>query len=153
MESENLVLKLKLEFRETSKDSNSETVILEVTNKRILINMQYGGFMAPDNIVIEKKADKDKIEQIYEFVQEQKLNVNIEELKETRGIGIEGHLYFEIYQPDTTLIQISGKTKIWGTDDYVKKNWGEKYIESRTNLENINYFSKAESFVSFIMEL
>lgn len=150
MNISNIKIDLVLKQKETSKDSNSETISIKIFDEKILINKQYSGFKAPENKKVEKKLNKDKKQQIFNFIQEHKLNVNIEEQKKIEGIGIEGYLRFEIYQPDTTAILINGKTNIWGTDDYVKKTWGKKYVESRTNIENIGYFGKARSFVHFI---
>ncbi len=75
------------------------------------------------------------------------------EEQEIEGIGISSSLYFEIISPTSSKIEISGKTNIWGSDEYVRKNWGRKYVESRTNITNIEYFSKAKSFVYYITNL
>jgi len=150
MDKSNLLLNFVLIYDETSKDSNSETIKISISDKKIQITKNYNGFKAPENKQFEKDMDEEMKKNITEFIEKHQLNTDIKELKETKGIGIEGYLRVEIFQPKTTTIIIEGKTNIWGSDDYVKKNWGKQFVESRTNIENIKYFSKAKSFVQFI---
>lgn len=153
MEQKDLLIDFTLRHKESSKDSNSKTITIKINSQKLLIKKEHNGFKAPDNETVEKNLDKEKLKLIFDYIKEHQLNVNLKELKKTDGIGISGYLKFEIFQPDTTTILIEGKTNIWGADDYVKKEWGKKYVESRTNIENIKYFEKARSFVRFVEDL
>jgi hypothetical protein len=153
MDVKDLIIDLKLSHKETSKDSNNETITIKSNAQKLLLKKEYSGFKAPENETVEKNLDKEKLKLIFDYIKEHQLNVNLKELKKTDGIGISGYLKFEIFQPDTTTILIEGKTNIWGADDYVKKEWGKKYVESRTNIKNIKYFDKARSFVRFVEDL
>ncbi len=149
--------KLKLNFiktyRETSKDCNSGTIQIVIADGKINISKEYGGFKAPENEYFEKELTKELEQQIIDFIEKEQLNINLKEEQEIEGIGISSSLYFEIISPTSSKIEISGKTNIWGSDEYVRKNWGRKYVESRTNITNIEYFSKAKSFVYYITNL
>ena len=139
--------------RETSKDCNSGTITIKIADGKIKISKEYGGFKAPENEYLEKELTKESEQKIIDFIKKEQLNINLEEHKKTEGMGIAGTLYFEIISPTSSKIDISGKTNIWGTDKYVRKKWGRRYVESRTNIKNIEYFSKANSFIFFITNL
>ena len=153
MQQQDIHISFILTHRETSKDSNSETITIEISNSKISISKTYGGFKAQDNVSCKKKMTDEMKQKIWTFIEENSLNTNLSEAKETENIGISGSICFEIKSPIQTKINIEGKTNIWGNDEYVKKNWGRKYVKSRTNIKNIEYFDIATGFVFLIENL
>ena len=148
-----MILSFSLGHSETSKDSNSETIKIEISTEKLVLKKQYSGFKAPEDVLFEKKLNNDKLSLIQEFIKKHQLNINLKEVKETDNIGIAGFLRIEIFQPDTSYLLIEGKTNIWGSDDYIEKNWGKEFVKSKTNIENIEYFNKAKNFVRFLENL
>lgn len=146
-------LSLKLLHRERSKDSNNSTTTINIGNGIITISENYGGFKAQEDTYQEKKLTPEMLNKICQQIEKENLHVNITEQKETGGIGIEGHLSLKLSGTYDTEINISGKTNIWGTDQYIIKNWGKQYVDSRTNIQNIEYFSKVNLLIYFIKEL
>ncbi|NJO87662.1 MAG: hypothetical protein HC831_00885 [Chloroflexia bacterium] len=153
MDKQNIILNFTLSRRETSKDSNSETVRIKISKEKLLFERKFGGFRAPKNERFEKKINLEKLNLINEFIQENDLNKDLNEQKETEGTGVAGYIKIEIFQPKITTIIIEGKTSIWGSDDYIEKYWGKEFVESKTNIENKEYFDKARNFVRFIEKL
>ncbi len=153
MNEQNLLINFILSRRETSKDSNSETIRIKVSKEKLVFEKKFGGFRAPKNERFEKKINIEKLNLINEFIQEHELNKDLNEQKETEGTGVAGYLKMEIFEPKVTTIIIEGKTSIWGSDDYIEKYWGKEFVESKTNVVNKNYFDKARSFVRFIEKL
>lgn len=145
-------LSLKLIHRETSKDCNSSTTTINIVNGLITISKNYGGFKAPEDTYQEKELAPELLTKIYQLIEKENLNINITEQNETGGLGIAGHLSLELTGTYNSEINISGKTNIWGTDEYVKQNWGRQYVDSRTNIQNIEFFSKANTLITLIEE-
>lgn len=146
-------LSLKLLHRETSKDCNSSTTTINIVNGIITISKNYGGFKALEDTYQEKELIPEMLTKIYQLIEKENLNINITEQNETGGLGIAGQLSLKLTGTYNSEINISGKTNIWGTDKYIKQNWGSRYVDSRTNIQNIEYFSKANSLISLIEEL
>lgn len=148
-----LKLNFTLAYRETSKDSNAETTKIRIENGKIFIDREYGGFKAGKNTKVEKGMDEVTEKHIMDFIIDKHLNTNIEELKPTDNMGISGYLKIELFGDEPSKLHIEGKTNIWGSDDYIKQNWGEKYLESKTNIDNIKYFKAADELVQFVIGL
>jgi len=146
-------LNLKLIRREKSKDSNNSTTSLNITNGIITISEKHGGFKAQEDTYQEKELTPEMLIKICQLIEREKLHVNITEHKETLGIGNEGHLSLKLTGTYNTEINISGQTNIWGSDQYILQKWGKQYVDSRTNIQNIEYFGKANYLISFIKEL
>lgn len=150
MKDGKLLLNLILNSHERSKDINGSTTELTIENRKIIFKKEFYGFKAAKGKHFKKKISPEEEEIIIEQLKKLSLNQNISETKDTDSIGIEKKLNIEISKPFTCVIHIVGKSNIWGTDDFVLKEWGKKYIESRTNIENIEIISNAESLISFI---
>lgn len=148
-----MVIKVSYSENEVSKDSNSKTVSIQVYEDKVLYNESYSGFKAPDDKTKKFKLKEKDFEEIINKFESLGLNKNLSEIKSTEGIGINGFLKVEYYDSTKTVIHIEGKKNIWGADDYVKKNWGEKIAEKRTNIDNVEYFSKVSRFIRFIKNL
>lgn len=153
MTASKLQLHFNLKRKETSKDSNSSSTSIIINNDLITYNKMFQGFRASDNESLSKKITPKAENEITNFIIEKELNVNLSETKETSGIGIATHLSFSIESPFNHKINISGKSNIWGTDEYVRKEWGRKYVKSRTNIENLKYIEAAESFIRLINKI
>lgn len=153
MDEQKLLVNFVLSHHETSKDSNSETIKIQIGRNEVVLKKEYDGFKALENKTLSGELKAGELESIIEFIKKHQLNKNLTENQEIEGIGISGHLKIEVFQLDTTTVLIEGKTNIWGGDDYVEKNWGKEYVEKRTNIENIEYFTNAKSFVSYIENL
>ena len=148
--SDGLELNFTKIHKERSKDNNSHTTKIEIADNKITISDEYGGFKAPENKYSEKELTKNDKQKIIEFIKKNQLNIDLKEHQKTDGLGISGFFYFELKSPTNSKIEIIGMTNMWGTDKYVKKKWGRKYVESRTNIKNIDYFSKANGFIFLI---
>ena len=153
MTRKSLSLNFYLEFDETSKDCSTSLIEIKILKRKITVSKKYYGFKVPENEFFEKSIDLEIENKIIKYIEKEKLNFNIKEKQKKDGIGISGYLKFEILSPQYSKIFIEGKTNIWGNSDYVVNEWGEKYVETRTNIENIEYFIKAENFIKFIEEL
>ena len=153
MQQSNLQLNFRLYRKETSKDSNVGTVEITILNSKVTISKKYGGFRAAEDKFQEIQLDAEMEQKIIEYIEQQELNVNLEEFKKTDRMGVARNFSLEIIKPYSYKIEIEGKTNIWGTDKYVRKKWGRRYVKSRTNLKNIEYMDKANSFIFFIKNL
>ena len=153
METNRQIINFSLSFNETSKDSNGSSVSIQVFENGIKIVKKYHGFDPREEETYEKEMSDEKKQKIMDFVVKNNLNINVKEIKDTDGIGVAGYLKFDVFDKDTTSIQIVGEFTMGGTDSYVKKTWGKKYVKSRTNIENITYFDTAKDFVRFIDDL
>ena len=143
---------LSLKRQERSKDSNWRITKITVASGKVSVTKNYGGFKSQKNKQSEKKINPATEKEIFDFIVSNKLNINLKEHRKT-GIGISAFLDIELTTNKTTNINISGMSKIWGTDSYVKKQWKKKYIKSRTNIKNIEYIELAENFIKFISNL
>ena len=150
MLNSSLELNLSLRTQETSKDSNWSLITLNIKNGKIIITKTYGGFMAQENTSVEKNIIPEQEQKIINYLKDKNLMNNITEKKATNGIGIASFLLLEIFKPKSSRIVVEGKTKIWGSDEYVEREWGSAFVKSRTNLEHGEYISGAEAFVSFV---
>ncbi len=147
-----LQMTMELSYRETSKDSHTRKQTVSICDCNV--EMFYGvtgRFFDESELII--KLNEEKEQQIIDYLIKNGLNVSVEEQQKTDGIGIAGTLILNVTSPFVAHINIKGKTNIWGSDDYVKKEWGKEYVESRTNLKNSHYFSKADSFLYFLKNL
>ena len=150
-ENDNFKLELSFKRKEKSKDSNWEITSILISDNHIKYSCKYGGFRAPEDEHNNKKVDSNIVKKIVDYIKRSGLNKNISEKRKTDGIGVAGFLNLEIQIAGRkTLISIEGKTNIWGTDDYVKREWGRKYVKNRTNIKNIEYINKAEDFIRII---
>jgi len=147
-----LQMTMELIFSETSKDSNTKKSIVSISNCRVDILLGYYGHVFEETEIIIH-LNKEKEQQIIDYLKNNQLNVNVNEEQKTEGTGRAGTLILEVKSPFVAKINIKGKTKIWGSDEIVEKEWGKEYVESRTNLKNKHYFSKANSFVNFLENL
>lgn len=147
-----MIIDLKLTSKEASKDSNSETVTIQVYENKVIFNKSHSGFKAPKDKSKKFRIKEKELQNIVNEFESLGLNKNLSETKSTQGIGVSGFLEIEFNDQLKTVIKIEGKTNIWGADDYVEKNWGKEFVESRTNITNIEYFSKAERFINFVLE-
>jgi hypothetical protein len=153
MDTNKLILKLELRYSETSKDCNSSTTNVYISEDKIQIEKVYNGFKAPDNETFSRNINAGDLKQILDFIEKHQLNINLKEVKSTSNLGIARFLNIEIFGLKSSQILIEGKTNIWGTDDYVKREWGKLYVKSRNNIENREYFYVAENFVRFLMQM
>ena len=145
-----LKLHFSLKRHERSKDSNSTTVTIDIENGTITFSEKRGGFRAGKDENFTKKLTKENEEQIIKFIEEKSFNISLTEDKKIDGYGTSKHFQFEIESPYKAKISINGKSRISGTDSYVKRKWGRKYIESRTNIKNIEYVNNADNFIMLI---
>ena len=148
----NSALKLHFELKrqERSKDSNLTTTTIDIENRVITFSEKRGGFRAGKDENFTKKLTKEKEQQIIKFIEEKSFNINLKEDKKIDGYGTSKHLYFKIESPYKAVININGKSRISGSDTYIKREWGKKYIESRTNIKNIEYVNNADNFIMII---
>lgn len=151
---ENIAMNFSLKRSERSKDSNDSKVQINISNQVITISRFYGGRDPRKNTRKEIKINS-KIEvKIIQFLKENELDKDLEEHQKTDGIGIAKALILTIDYPFQSKISIEGKTTFWGASNYPQKKGEPKVKQSRTtNLQNIVYFEKASSFVSFIENL
>jgi hypothetical protein len=142
MDSTSLALNFDLERRERSKDSSTRSVKIEIKNGKATISKTYGGRDPRKDSSETLQIDAEKQAEIIEFLEQNKLNIDLEEIQTTEGIGISQTLNFEIQQPFQSKIFIKGRTNIWGVS---KEN-------RQTNIENITYFDKVNAFISLVLE-
>jgi hypothetical protein len=148
-----LQLTLTLKYEETSKDANWRQSKAEIDGGKMLLSREYGGFEAPENEYSEKILNRGLEARIWAFIREKKLDVGIEQDLPTQGPGVAGYLNLEIKGPQASSIHLVGKTDIWGSDEYIRENWGPALVASRTNIDRIDYFQKAEAFFKFLWGL
>ena len=148
---------LKLTFyllhKETSKDSSLSTISIEIAKKTIRISKKHGGHRAPEDKYEEKKINSTEEQKIIDFIEKNKLNIDLKEHRKTEALGIAQQFLFKMISPAESEISIEGKTNMWGTEKYVRKKWGRRYVKSRTNIKNIEYFSVANGFIFLIDSL
>ena len=146
-------LAVTLKYVESSKDSNWRQFKVEIQGNKILLSKEFGGFNALENEYVEKTLDADLEGRIWTFIKDNQLDRPIAEEQPTNGTGVAGYLDLEIKGPAASTIHIVGKTNIWGSDEYVKETWGASFVESRTNIEHIDYFKKVESLFQLLWGL
>lgn len=148
----NLQLTFSLIKKASGKDSNLTYTEIEISNNQINISKKHG-FRPQKYENLEKPINDEQSQKILDFIEINKLNINIEEHKKTEGIGTAGFLQFNMILPTKSEISIDGKIRMSGTDKYVRKKWGRRYIKSRTNIKNIEYFDIALNFINLIDNL
>jgi hypothetical protein len=153
IDSTGLELHFELSYNETSKHPNSETTKIQILDRKVQLSKKYQGSRAHKDEHFEKKLNDMTEKKLIDFLNTNHFYINYQEIKDIKGIGISGHLAIEIKSPYNSIIQIDGKTNMWGSDDYVRKEWGEKFVESRTNIEKVNYFIWANQFIAMIKSL
>jgi hypothetical protein len=146
-EQSSFYLNLVITREEHSKDNNSETVTLVIKDNKIDLKFNYKGFKAQEDKSYSKILDDETINLIINYIKKENLNVNIKEIKKTECIGIVGFLDFElIIDKVKTNSQIAGIKSVWILNDHERKEWKKKkYL--KTNIENIDYFNKCDSFI------
>jgi hypothetical protein len=112
MQGTDLELMFILSRRETSKDVNSGSVTIEISDNKITITKTYGGFKAPDDEFQENEMTAEMQQQIMDFIKENSLDTNLTESRSTDKLGIAGEFSFEIKSPTESKINTNGKTNI-----------------------------------------
>jgi hypothetical protein len=153
LDGQGLMLSLDLRFEETSKDSSEQRFLARIDGKRMVLSKEYNGFKVPGNERVERTILPELEARIWAYIQNQGLDRRIDEIRRTDGIGLAGYLRLDIQGPGTVSIHIEGRTNIWGSDEYVAKTWGPSFVRSRTNLDHIRYFPKAQALFQFLWEL
>jgi len=153
--SNHLIIDFSLKYVETSKDSDRRIYEISTTNSylffRELRSARLGGGKMDEDK--KMKLNSKIIEDITQFIVSNQLNIELAEIQETGGIGMSVFLDFKVTGLVSVNIQIEGKSNIWGSDEYVAKNWGNQYVGSRTNIKNTKIITQADRFVSFIKDL
>jgi hypothetical protein len=153
IDTAHLEMNFELSYVETSKGSSSETTKIEILDRKVLVSKKYHGSKSHKDEHFEKKLNDITEKKLINFLNSNNFYVNYQETKDIKGIGISGHLSIEIRSPYNSDIKIDGKTNIWGSDDYVRKQWGEKYVKTRTNIEKVDYFIFANQFIALVKSL
>ncbi len=153
MQKGQIELHLTLRYQETSKDSNWSLTTVDIKSSELNIVKTYGGFNAQPNTSSEKKLTGADEQKIIDYLVKNELNVDLTEKKASGGIGLAVFLNLKITNPVKSEINLEGKYKIWGSDEYIAKEWGKEYVKSRSNIKNIRYVNKAASFISFLENL
>ena len=148
-----LHLEIFLEYKETSKDSNWRRFNISVNPDKVVLVKEFGGFGGHGKESAEKKMDADLEARIRTYLREHQLDQSLEEISSTQGLGISGVLRMELKGPQPSILHLEGKTKIWGTDEYVEKNWGAEYVKSRTNLKHAEYLASVEFLFNLLWSL
>jgi len=152
MDNCRLELTMELTYREKSKDSGFRTKNVSISGCKVEI--QYTSFVQyPEESELIIYLNMEKEQEIIGYLTSNGLNMNVEEQQVSGGTGTSGTFILEVSTPFKTNISIHGKTYIAGSDDFVREEWGMEFIESRTNLKNKHYFSKADSFIKFLENL
>jgi hypothetical protein len=133
-------LLLILTYEETSKDSSWQKTSLEIRDRKAEYSYQAGGF--PDEKTKEKKYRLSETEEkeLIEYVKENRLNRDIEEIMSTEGIGVAADLQFKVsIEGMATAVRIVGRSSIWGNGQ-----------EKKSNLENRDFLSEINALLVFL---
>gem|GEM_PF-4513120 len=150
MNGNEALLDIEMTQREKSKDSHWSDTGIKIFKNCYEIKKTYGGFKAPENEEISGKIDEKRFEEIRAYLQENGFHGSINEKKKSEGTGLKGSLRIQGTFPEKVDIRIEGMLRIWGSDDFVKREWGSEYVESRTNLKNREWFSRVDGLVYFL---
>lgn len=132
-------MKLNLVTEEHSKDSNSQSYKIEITNNHVQYKFRYGGYRPgpipePDeDFYLSEKETLDLFNRIKRY----RLLKNVEEKKETKGLGSSIRLNLTIQMGDKT---------------YQSNIEGMMYLFRfrKSNLEYIKYAKRVNSIARFI---
>ena len=133
-------LLLTLTYEETSKDSNGQTTSLRIRDRAVEYSYHYGGF--PKEKTQEKRYSLSETEEkeLIEYVIENRLNRNLEEIRPTEGIGVAVDLRLEVRMEGiVTAVGIVGRSRIWGSSP-----------GKETNLENRDFCGEINSLLVFL---
>lgn len=133
-------LDLHMTREESSKDSNWQETSITIKDRVLEYSYRYGGY--PEDKRINKRYSLSKTQEgeLIAYIEENKLNRNIEEIKPTEGLGVAVDLRMEIgFENLETSVRIVGRSNIWSTDSAKK-----------TNLEYHDFYYDVHSLLAFL---
>ena len=137
------LFKLYMKNRESSKDSNSQTTLIDIMDSRLIYKWKYTGFHPGNNFkrnIAKHKTLKDnELDYIKNFINMNQLNHTTSENRPLLGPGTTITIDMEVvYNGKKSTIKIKGTTNHWTRN------------KKRTNLRNIYTVKKIKALASYI---
>lgn len=135
---------------EHSKDSQSHLIEIAISDGVIHFTERRTIFAEVKEESWQDNLDGRKTARILDFLGQNRFDQEIKESKRTGSPGVAISLNVVIRQPFSAHILIAGQSHIWGSDEYIAREWGRECLEQKSNLDNFELIRSAENFVAMI---